>query len=128
MGEGQQIVYQVAHAAGLAAHYAEQALALCVEQGSKGANGPHWGAKIVEDRIAEANQILGDVMLADQHMPTLNGTEFLNRVNELYPATVRTLLSGDTGQRPVTESMHHGAIYKSLTKPWSDGQVLVVVA
>ncbi|WP_157201279.1 EAL domain-containing protein [Massilia sp. Root418] len=60
------------------------------------------------------------VILSDQRMPGMSGSEFLGRAGELYPDTVRIMLSGYTDLRCVTESVNRGAIYKFLTKPWED--------
>ncbi|MCW8827021.1 MAG: response regulator [Gammaproteobacteria bacterium] len=60
------------------------------------------------------------VILSDQRMPEMNGTEFLSRVKELYPDTVRMVLSGYTDLNSVTEAINQGSIYKFLTKPWDD--------
>ncbi|MFC5303373.1 EAL domain-containing protein [Azospira restricta] len=60
------------------------------------------------------------VILADQRMPEMNGTEFLSRVRDLHPDTVRIVLSGYTDLETVTEAVNRGAIYKFLTKPWGD--------
>ena len=53
-------------------------------------------------------------------MPDITGTEFLRRVKELYPATVRIVLSGYTELNSVIDAVNRGAIYKFLTKPWQD--------
>jgi response regulator RpfG family c-di-GMP phosphodiesterase len=50
----------------------------------------------------------------------MNGTEFFARVSELYPDTIRIVLSGYTDASSVTESVNRGAIYKFLSKPWTD--------
>ena len=60
------------------------------------------------------------VILSDQRMPGMSGSEFLGRAGDLYPDTVRIMLSGYTDLRCVTESVNRGAIYKFLTKPWED--------
>lgn len=60
------------------------------------------------------------VILSDQRMPLLNGTEFLKVVKELYPDTVRIVLSGYTDLKSVTDAINSGAIYKFITKPWND--------
>ena len=60
------------------------------------------------------------VILSDQRMPEMNGTEFLSRVKVLYPDTVRIVLSGYTDLNSVTDAINQGAIYKFLTKPWDD--------
>jgi len=68
--------------------------------------------------ILKQNEV--GVILSDQRMPEMNGTEFLSRVKELYPDTVRIVLSGYTDLNSVTDAINHGAIYKFLTKPWDD--------
>lgn len=60
------------------------------------------------------------VIVSDQRMPEMTGVEFLRRVKELYPNTVRMVLSGYTELRSVTDAINEGAIYKFLTKPWGD--------
>lgn len=60
------------------------------------------------------------VIISDQRMPNMSGTEFLTKVRELYPDTVRIVLSGYTELSSVTEAINRGAVYKFLTKPWED--------
>ncbi len=64
------------------------------------------------------------VIISDQRMPEMNGTEFLNRVKQLYPDTVRIVLSGYTDLHSVTDAINIGAVYKFLTKPWEDEDLL----
>jgi EAL domain-containing protein (putative c-di-GMP-specific phosphodiesterase class I)/CheY-like chemotaxis protein len=58
------------------------------------------------------------VILADQRMPGMSGSEFLGRVTELYPDTVRMVISGFGDLDSVTTAINCGAIYKYLLKPW----------
>jgi diguanylate cyclase (GGDEF)-like protein/PAS domain S-box-containing protein len=60
------------------------------------------------------------VIISDQRMPAMSGTEFLRRVARLYPATVRILLSGYTDLKVVTEGVNQGAVFQFITKPWDD--------
>lgn len=73
---------------------------------------------------AEGFEILAthdvQVILSDQRMPVMSGTAFLRRVKDLYPETVRMVLSGYTELNSVTEAINQGAIYKFLTKPWEE--------
>ncbi|AOE83124.1 diguanylate cyclase [Pseudomonas sp. TCU-HL1] len=68
------------------------------------------------------------VILSDQRMPEMSGTEFLSRVKDLYPDTVRMVLSGYTDLKTVTDAINQGAIYKFLTKPWDDNQLRSTVS
>lgn len=73
---------------------------------------------------AEALEILNHnkvgVMISDQRMPEMLGVELLSKVKDLYPDTVRIMLSGYTDLQSVTDAINKGAIYKFLTKPWDD--------
>jgi diguanylate cyclase (GGDEF)-like protein/PAS domain S-box-containing protein len=63
------------------------------------------------------------VILCDQRMPVMSGTEFLSKVKEMYPDTIRIILSGYTEVGTVLESINRGAIYRFYTKPWADEQL-----
>ncbi|MBI3140505.1 MAG: EAL domain-containing protein [Rhodocyclales bacterium] len=63
------------------------------------------------------------VIVSDQRMPLMTGTEFLRRVKELYPDTVRIVLSGYTELQSVIEAINAGSIYRFLTKPWDAEQL-----
>ncbi len=60
------------------------------------------------------------VVLSDQCMPGMSGTEFLRRVKELYPYTVRISLSGNAELDAVIEAINRGAVYRFFTKPWDE--------
>lgn len=63
------------------------------------------------------------VIVSDQRMPDMSGTEFLTRVRDLYPDTVRMVLSGYTDLATITDAINKGAIYRFLTKPWNDDEL-----
>jgi diguanylate cyclase (GGDEF)-like protein len=68
-------------------------------------------------RLAEAEV---DVIVSDQRMPGMTGVEFLHRARDLYPDTLRMVLSGYTELQSIIDAINEGAIYKFLTKPWDD--------
>lgn len=78
-------------------------------------------------KVEDAFELLArepvQVILSDQRMPGTSGTEFLSRVKEMYPDTVRMVLSGYTDLATVTDAINRGAIYRFLTKPWDDEQL-----
>lgn len=61
-----------------------------------------------------------DVIVSDQRMPNMTGEEFLRLAKELYPETVRMVLSGYADMQSITNAINQGAIYKFLSKPWED--------
>ncbi|MEF8703441.1 MAG: EAL domain-containing protein [Candidatus Accumulibacter sp. UW26] len=60
------------------------------------------------------------VVVSDQRMPSMSGTELLARVRMIYPQTVRMVLSGHSEIDAVTDAINLGAVYKYLNKPWDD--------
>jgi CheY-like chemotaxis protein len=60
-----------------------------------------------------------DVVVADYMMPEMDGIEFLKRVRQLYPRTVRLMLSGASDMHSLIATINEGAIYKFLEKPAS---------
>ncbi|OGU09213.1 MAG: hypothetical protein A2075_00060 [Geobacteraceae bacterium GWC2_58_44] len=68
--------------------------------------------------LLAANRV--GVIVADQRMPGVSGIEFLSRIKELHPDTVRILLTGYPDLDIVTEAVKNGAIFKFLIKPWDD--------
>ncbi|GAB1393297.1 hypothetical protein MASR1M60_14600 [Rhodocyclaceae bacterium] len=67
------------------------------------------------------------VVISDARMPGMAGAEFLGRVREMYPDTVRIMLSGYTDLESVTQAVNRGELFRFLTKPWDDVELLDVV-
>lgn len=60
------------------------------------------------------------LVISDQRMPEMNGTEFLAAIKERYPDVIRIILTGYTEVDTITESINRGHIYKFFLKPWND--------
>ncbi len=60
------------------------------------------------------------LVLSDQRMPGMSGTEFFAEIKELYPDTLRIILSGYTEINSITDSINKGNVYKFFLKPWND--------
>ena len=60
------------------------------------------------------------VIVCDQLMPVMSGTEFFDCVKDMYPATFRIVLSGYTDLQSIMEAINRGAIYRFYTKPWDN--------
>lgn len=67
------------------------------------------------------------VVLSDQRMPGMTGTEFLSIVKEKYPESVRVVLSGYADAATILDSINKGAIYRFLTKPWNDEEIRITI-
>ncbi|WP_034298554.1 EAL domain-containing protein [Herbaspirillum sp. RV1423] len=79
------------------------------------------------NNAAEAFDILANhqigVVLTDQQMPDVLGTELLEKVRFMYPNTVRIMLTGHASLNSVTHAINQGAIYKFLVKPWDNDEL-----
>ena len=64
-----------------------------------------------------------DVIISDQRMPGMTGVEFLRKAKDMYPDSVRLMLSGYSDLQSVTDAINEGAIYKFLSKPWDDAML-----
>lgn len=60
------------------------------------------------------------VIISDQRMPGMSGTEFLHTVKEMYPDTIRLLLTGYADFSTVINAVNRGDLYKVLSKPIED--------
>ena len=87
---------------------------------------------LMTTRAQDAFELLAkhdvQVILSDQRMPEMSGTEFFSRVKDLHPDTMRIVLSGYTDLKSVTDAINQGAIYRFLTKPWDDEQLRQITA
>ncbi|KAA3629461.1 MAG: EAL domain-containing protein [Proteobacteria bacterium] len=61
-----------------------------------------------------------EVVISDQRMPEMSGVEFLSKVRELHPETIRIELTGSTDIQAAAELINRGAIFRFLTKPCDD--------
>jgi response regulator RpfG family c-di-GMP phosphodiesterase len=57
------------------------------------------------------------VVVSDLQMPHMNGIEFLSRVKELSPDTVRILLTGQADLETAIAAVNEGNLFRFLTKP-----------
>lgn len=66
--------------------------------------------------IMKTKQI--SVIVTDMRMPGMTGLELLREVKELYPETVKIVLSGYTHLPQILATINQVDIFKFITKPW----------
>ncbi len=67
------------------------------------------------------------VIISDQRMPEMKGTEFLSRTVPKFPDTMRIILTGFTDVEDLVEAINSGQVYKYITKPWDPNELKAVV-
>lgn len=84
-------------------------------------------AATCEEALTQLAEHQVGVIIIDQRMPGMSGTELLARARSMHPKTVRMVLSGYTALESLTEAINRGEIYKFLTKPWEDAELIQTV-
>ncbi|MEO1621964.1 MAG: response regulator [Cyanobacteria bacterium J06632_3] len=67
------------------------------------------------------------VIISDQRMPEMKGTEFLSRTVPEFPDTVRIILTGFTDVEDLVDAINAGQVYRYITKPWDPDELKHVV-
>ena len=75
--------------------------------------------------VLEKEQI--DLVISDMRMPEMDCARFLEQVFKRYPETVRILLTGYADITATIEAVNKGQIYRYVSKPWNDQELLLTV-
>lgn len=84
------------------------------------ANGPEALDVLQENTI--------HLVVSDHRMPGMTGAELLKEVKERWPQTIRIMLTGYADVQSVMGAVNEGAVYKFITKPWSDDDLRLTVS
>ena len=75
----------------------------------------------------EAEEIDIPVIICDQMMPEITGDRLLIKLHELYPQTLKILLTGQAEADAVGNLVNAAALYRYLTKPWNETDLILTV-
>ncbi len=67
------------------------------------------------------------VIISDQRMPMMSGTEFLSLTATQYPDIIRIILTGYTDVEDLVDAINSGKVFKYVTKPWESEELKAVV-
>lgn len=75
--------------------------------------------------LEQNNQI--DLVISDMRMPEMDGARFLAEVRNQWPDIVRILLTGYADMESTIAAVNEGQIFRHISKPWNDGELLITV-
>lgn len=67
------------------------------------------------------------VVVSDYRMPGINGVQFLEYCRFRQKNAVRVILSAHTEKNGMLEAVNTAQIYRFLTKPWDEGELIGVL-
>ena len=68
-----------------------------------------------------------DLVISDMRMPIMDGAAFLEKVRARWPDLIRILLTGYADMQSTIDAINRGEIYRYITKPWDDNDIVLVV-
>ena len=69
-----------------------------------------------------------DVVISDQRMPGMMGSEFLREVRKRSPRSMRILLTGYSDLQAILRSVNESEVFRFISKPWKIDELPGVVA
>ncbi len=76
-------------------------------------------------RLLETETV--DVILSDEVMPGMTGTEFLAIARKQYPKTIRIILTGQASTEALIKAIEKGAIHRFFTKPFTIDELTATI-
>lgn len=64
-----------------------------------------------------------DVIVSDQRMPGMIGSEFLRQACEVSPRAMRILLTGYSDMQAMLQSINEGEVFRFVAKPWRNDEL-----
>lgn len=68
------------------------------------------------------------IVISDQRMPGMSGVELLKHIRQLYPDSMRILLTGYADLDAVLESVNVGEVFRYIRKPWQTETLRSIIA
>ena len=68
-----------------------------------------------------------DVLVTDEQMPGMSGTEFLTRVRAEFPHVISIMLTGHADLRTAMRAINSGEVYRFFTKPCDAASLAVAI-
>ena len=67
------------------------------------------------------------VIVSDENMPGMSGTQLLGLVRGRHPDVIRMMLTGDARIDVVMNAVNNGEIYRFFTKPCNEAELIIAI-
>lgn len=67
------------------------------------------------------------LLVSDQRMPGMKGTELLTRSRELAPHVERIIITGYTDPQDIITAINEGHVYHYILKPWTEEDLRITI-
>ncbi|MBB5213639.1 HD domain-containing phosphohydrolase [Parapusillimonas granuli] len=68
-----------------------------------------------------------DLVISDVRMPAMDGATLLVEIRRRWPDCIRMLLTGHVDIAATIQAINDGHIYRYITKPWDDAELLCII-
>jgi two-component system probable response regulator PhcQ len=68
-----------------------------------------------------------DVVVSDEQMPGMSGSEFLSMVRKQFPHTIRIILSGQASVEAAVRAINEGEVHRFFLKPCNPTHLIVTI-
>ncbi|HEX5364537.1 MAG TPA: HD domain-containing phosphohydrolase [Gallionella sp.] len=68
-----------------------------------------------------------DLVISDMRMPNMTGAELLEQARNKWPEVIRILLTGYSDLSSTIAAINRGEIYRYISKPWDDNDIVLIV-
>jgi len=76
-----------------------------------------------EEALLVAKEVKFDLVISDYRMPGMNGVEFLIKLMEIQPQTIRMILTGYADLESAQTAINEAGVYRFINKPWNNVEI-----
>jgi diguanylate cyclase (GGDEF)-like protein len=85
------------------------------------------GCSTPQTALEKLKESLYAVVISDQRMPGMMGTDLLAQIAVRHPLVTRIILTAYTDTREILDAINRAEIYRYITKPWNNQELLATI-
>lgn len=83
-----------------------------------------YGFQSPMEALGQIDTIAPQVIISDQRMQGMSGIQFLEKVRQKQPNTIRMILTGHCMPADAESSLEKGDVFKFMAKPWDNDTLI----